>query len=52
MVGSGIWFLVFGALIMWLGRRLTLDRIHHWIDAFVAVMMWGIASLLVVSALG
>jgi len=52
IVGSGVWFLVFGALIWWLGRHLTLDRIRHWIDAFVALMMWGIASMLVASALG
>jgi len=52
IVGSGVWFLVFGALIWWLGRHLTLDRIRHWIDAFVALMMWGIATLLMASALG
>jgi L-lysine exporter family protein LysE/ArgO len=52
IVGSAVWFVVFGGLIWWLGRHVTLDRIRHWIDAFVAVMMWGIASLLVASALG
>jgi L-lysine exporter family protein LysE/ArgO len=52
IVGSGVWFLVFGVLIWWLGRHLTLDRIRHWIDAFVALMMWGIATMLMASAFG
>lgn len=51
IVGSAVWFIVFGGLIGWFGRHVTLDRIQHWIDALVAVTMWGIASLLVVSAL-
>ena len=52
IVGSGVWFLVFGALIWWLGGHLTLDRIRHWIDAFVALMMWGIATMLMASGIG
>jgi L-lysine exporter family protein LysE/ArgO len=52
IVGSGVWFLVFGALIWWLGAHLTLDRIRHWIDAFVALMMWGIATMLMASGIG
>ncbi len=52
IVGSGVWFLLFATLIWWLGRHLTLDRIRHWIDAFLALMMLGIATMLTVSPLG
>lgn len=52
IVGSAMWFLVFGSLIWWLGRHIAFERIRHWIDAFVAVMMWGIAAMLVIGVVG
>ena len=44
MAGSAIWFVMFGALAWWLGKRLGQLRIWRWVDALVAVMMWTIAA--------
>lgn len=49
MTGAIIWFLFLGGIACWLGQRLELNRIAHWIDGMVAVIMLAIAALLTVN---
>ncbi|UOD50438.1 LysE/ArgO family amino acid transporter [Orrella daihaiensis] len=44
MVGSLIWFVAFGALAWWMGKRLGQTSIWRWMDGLVAIMMWAIAA--------
>jgi len=46
MTGAVIWFTFLGGVACWLGQRLELNRISHWIDAVVAVIMIAIATFL------
>lgn len=47
--GSVVWFLVLGATAFWLGRRLNSLRVWRALDGLVALMMWGMALLLISS---
>lgn len=47
--GSVVWFLALGAAAFWLGRRLNSLRVWRALDGLVALMMWGIALMLVAS---
>ncbi|AWB35832.1 LysE/ArgO family amino acid transporter [Orrella marina] len=49
MTGAIIWFLFLGGIACWLGQRLELKRIAHWIDGLVAIIMLAIAVLLMVN---
>ncbi len=49
MTGSVVWFTLLGGLACWLGQRLELSRVAHWIDAVVAVIMLAIAAFLITS---
>lgn len=49
VTGSFVWFVGFGGLVCWLGHRLNGASIWRWVDAIVAVMMWGIAGVLFTS---
>jgi len=46
MTGSALWFVTLGSLATWLGRRLDVNRISHWIDGAVALIMFTIAFML------
>lgn len=46
ITGSIIWFVSFGALAAWLGRRLGQTSAWRWVDGLVALMMWSIAMTL------
>lgn len=48
-VGSTVWFLLLGAAVFWLGRRLGSATLWRWLDGVVALMMWGTAVVLLVS---
>lgn len=48
-VGSTVWFLVLGAAVFWLGRRLGSATLWRWLDGVVALMMWGTAVVLLAS---
>lgn len=48
-VGSTVWFLVLGAAVFWVGRRLGSATLWRWLDGLVALMMWGTALVLVKS---
>lgn len=47
--GSVVWFLVLGAAAFWLGSRLNSLRVWRVLDGLVALMMWGMAMLLISS---
>jgi len=47
--GSVVWFLVLGVAAFWLGRRLNSLRVWRVLDGLVALMMWGMALLLISS---
>lgn len=49
MTGAVIWFTFLGGLACWLGQRLELSRVAHWIEAVVAVIMLAIAAFLATS---
>ena len=48
-VGSTVWFLLLGAAVFWLGRRLGSATLWRWLDGVVALMMWGTAAVLLAS---
>jgi L-lysine exporter family protein LysE/ArgO len=48
-VGSTVWFLLLGAAVFWLGRRLGSATLWRWLDGVVALMMWGTAVALLAS---
>jgi len=47
--GSVLWFLVLGGAAFWLGQRLQSLRLWRALDGLVALMMWGMAGLLLYS---
>lgn len=49
MTGAIIWFVFLGGVACWLGQRLELNRIAHWIDGLVALIMLTIAVLLTIN---
>ena len=49
MTGAIIWFVFLGAMACWLGQRIELNKVAHWIDGIVALIMWCIAGFLTIS---
>lgn len=47
MAGSLAWFLLLGSCAYWLGARMNSAKLWLWLDSAIALMMWGLAGLLV-----
>lgn len=49
MAGSVAWFLLLGCCAYWLGARMNSAKLWLWLDAAIALMMWGLAAMLIAS---
>ncbi len=49
--GSLVWFVVLGAVAMWLGRRVQTQGFWRALDGVVALMMWATAGFLILRTL-